>query len=267
MTRKEVSDYAVTPVQPTNRAGQLVVGRVEPRVRARVRISPRHTCRAQNQETSATEVGPYMAMQDSVRERNSPRPFGCIVRNLSPTTPHCYGNWRHSSFRLESLLLPVPGARHSTRLPTQKAGYTCTPYAKKDSQISFRSPRSRILGTITRGTLFNRGPSDVLPTRLHSTEPWRAKRGRGARGRRRSGQVAAGHLQGHRYAVQSLWASLLCAGKAHGSPAGRPRPCRSGSGGTKSALRPKARGRLGRPVALTEGQRTIVVFWSPPVWD
>ena len=39
--------------------------------------------------------------------------------------------------------------------------------------------------------------------------PWRAKRGRVVRGRRRSGRVAAGHLQGHRYAVQLLWASLL----------------------------------------------------------
>ncbi len=35
--------------------------------------------------------------------------------------------------------------------------------------------------------------------------------------------MAAGHLQGHRHAVQLLWASLLCARKAHGSPAGRPR--------------------------------------------
>ena len=32
--------------------------------------------------------------------------------------------------------------------------------------------------------------------------PWKAKRGRVVRGRRRSGQVAAGHLQGHRHAVQ-----------------------------------------------------------------
>ena len=53
--------------------------------------------------------------------------------------------------------------------------------------------------------------------------PGRAQRGRVVRGRRRSGRVAAGHLQGHRHAVQLLWASLLCAGKAHGSPAGRPR--------------------------------------------
>ena len=53
--------------------------------------------------------------------------------------------------------------------------------------------------------------------------PGRAQRGRVVRGRRRSGRVAVGHLQGHRYAVQLLWASLLCARKAHGSPAGRPR--------------------------------------------
>ena len=98
-----------------------------------------------------------------------------------------------------------------------------------------------------------------------------AKRGRGARGRRRSGRVAAGHLQGHRYAAQSLWASLLCVGNAHGSTAGWPwttpslwgRPCRSGSGGTKSALRPKARGRLGCPIAHTEGQRAIVDLRRP----
>ena len=60
--------------------------------------------------------------------------------------------------------------------------------------------------------------------------PGRAQRGRVVRGRRRSGRVAVGHLQGHgpcgpqcRHAVQLLWASLLCARKAHGSPAGRPR--------------------------------------------
>jgi hypothetical protein len=53
--------------------------------------------------------------------------------------------------------------------------------------------------------------------------PGRAKRGRVVRGRRRSGRVAAGHLQGQRHAVQLLWTSLLCAGKAHGSSAGRPR--------------------------------------------
>jgi len=58
---------------------------------------------------------------------------------------------------------------------------------------------------------------------IYRCAPRRAKRGRVVRGRRRSGRVAAGHLQGHRYAVQLLWASLLCARKAHGSPAGRPR--------------------------------------------
>jgi len=34
--------------------------------------------------------------------------------------------------------------------------------------------------------------------------PGKAKRGRVVRGRRRSGRVAAGHLQGHRHAVQSF---------------------------------------------------------------
>ena len=38
--------------------------------------------------------------------------------------------------------------------------------------------------------------------------------------------------------------------------AGRPRQCRSGCEGTKSAPRPSARGRLGRPVAFIEGRRT-----------